>query len=257
MVRLKEVVFIHLVARFSLPMNEDPAPFLQIQRMFSAIAPRYDFLNRLLSCGQDQYWRKAAVNCLAPKAGDYFLDLATGTADIALEIAARDPLNIKVVGVDLSYAMLQLGKKKIRSRNLEKTINLQTGVAEHLAFADKTFDGVISAFGVRNFSNIERGLQEMLRVLKSKGRIVILEFSLPKNPLLSAGYRVYFDYFLPLIGRAVSGHHFAYRYLPESVSAFPSPSEFIKVMESNGFENVMYKNLTLGIATIYTGYKHV
>lgn len=238
-------------------MNEDPAPFLQIQRMFSAIAPRYDFLNRLLSCGRDQYWRKVAVDCLEPKAGDYFLDLATGTADIALEIAARNPLNIRVAGVDLSYPMLQMGKKKIRAQSLEKAINLQTGVAEHLAFADRTFNGVISAFGVRNFSNIERGLQEVLRVLKSRGKIVILEFSLPKNPLFKTCYRIYFDYLLPLIGRAVSGHHFAYRYLPESVSAFPSPPEFIKVMENNGFENVTHKNLTFGIATIYIGYKHV
>lgn len=239
-------------------MNQDPAVFSkQIQKMFNAIAPRYDFLNRLLSCGRDSYWRKVAVNSLAPKPGDVLLDLATGTADVALEIASRDPLNIKVVGVDFSVEMLELGKQKVRAGKLEKTIDLQSGVAEHLAFPNGTFNGIITAFGVRNFSNIEQGLQEMWRVLKSKGKIVILEFSLPENYAFKFIYRVYFDFFLPCIGRAVSGHHSAYAYLPRSVREFPSPPEFVRIMEKNGFKNVAYTNLTFGIATVYTGCKHV
>ena len=238
-------------------MNQDPSRFSkQIQKMFGAIAPRYDLLNCLLSCGRDKYWRKVAVNSLAPKPGDRFLDLATGTADVALEIADRDPSNIKVVGVDFSYEMLALGKVKIRARNLEKSIELQSGAAENLAFANGTFNGIITAFGIRNFSDIDRGLQEMWRVLKLKGKVVILEFSLPNNILFKMAYRIYFDFILPMIGRIVSGHQSAYSYLPQSVWEFPSPSEFVQMMKDNGFQDVAFKNLTFGIATVYTGHKY-
>lgn len=224
--------------------------------MFSAIAPRYDLLNSLLSCGRDKYWRKVAVNSLSPKSGDRFLDLATGTADVALEIADRDPMNIKVIGVDFSYEMLALGKKKIQAKNLGKVIGLQTGIAENLAFANGSFNGIITAFGIRNFSDIDRGLQEMWRVLNRKGKIVILEFSLPELPLLKLAYRIYFNFILPLVGKIISGHQSAYSYLPESVKEFPTPTEFAQVMKNNGFQNVAFKNLTFGIATIYTGYKY-
>ena len=238
-------------------MNQALPVFSPIQKMFDAIAPRYDFLNCLLSCGRDRYWRKVAVNLLSPKPGDMLLDLATGTADVALEIANRDALNIKVVGVDFSCEMLELGKMKVRAGNMEKVVDLKTGVAEHLDFASGTFNGIITAFGVRNFSNIEQGLQEMWRVLKSDGRVVILEVSLPQKPFCKWAYHLYFDFFLPLIGRIVSGHHSAYSYLPNSVSEFPCPQEFVRILEKNGFEDVAYKNLTFGVATIYTGFKYV
>lgn len=238
-------------------MRKDPAVFSrQIQNMFGSIAPKYDFLNRLLSCGRDRYWRKEAVDSLAPKAGDRCLDVATGTADVALEIASRDPMNIKVVGVDFSYKMLELGRRKIRARNLERAIDLQTGIAERLAFANGSFNGVITAFGIRNFSDMEKGLAEMRRALKPKGKVVILEFSFPSNPFLGLIYRLYFDFLLPLVGRKLSGHRSAYSYLPRSVGEFPSPPAFVGVMEKAGFENVAYKNLTFGIATIYTGFKY-
>ncbi len=240
-----------------LRMNHDPALFSkQIQKMFSAIAPHYDLLNCLLSCGRDKYWRKVAVNSLSPQSGDRLLDLATGTADVALEIADREPLNIKVVGVDFSHEMLVLGKKKIHAKNMDKVIGLQSGIAENLPFANGSFNGIITAFGIRNFSNIDRGLQEMWRVLKLKGRIVILEFSLPDNPFFKLAYRIYFDYILPMVGKALSGHQTAYSYLPESVWEFPSPPEFVQVMKNNGFQDVAFKNLTFGIATVYTGYKY-
>lgn len=239
-------------------MNQDPALFSkQIQKMFSAIAPRYDLLNSLLSCGRDKYWRKIAVNSLSPQSGDRLLDLATGTADVALEIAGRDLLNLNVIGVDFSFEMLQLGRKKIHAKKMEKIIRLQSGTAEHLAFANGTFNGIVTAFGIRNFSNIDCGLQEMWRVLKRKGKIVILEFSLPENIFFKSAYRIYFDHLLPWVGKYLSGHQTAYSYLPKSVWEFPSPTEFAQVMQKNGFQDVAFQNLTFGIATVYTGYKHV
>ncbi len=224
--------------------------------MFGAIAPKYDFLNRALSCGRDRYWRKTAVDALSPRPGDRCLDIATGTADVALEIASRDPGNIQVVGVDFSPQMLRLGNRKIRARNLERSIKLQQGMAETLAFANGSFHGIVTAFGIRNFSDRQKGLEEMWRVLKSKGRVVILEFSLPENPLLNLIYRLYFEYLLPWIGRMVSGHRSAYSYLPRSFGDFPGPQEFVLMMKKTGFQDVAYRNLSFGIATVYTGIKY-
>jgi len=225
--------------------------------MFTAIAPRYDLLNRLLSGGRDRYWRRMAVDGLSPEAGGRYLDLATGTADVALEIAGRHPGKVKVVGVDFSHKMLLLGKRKILAENLQQAIDLQTGSAEHLAFSDFSFHGVISAFGVRNFADIERGLQEMWRVLKSGGRIVILEFSMPGHPVFKRIYRFYFESLLPRLGALVSGHNRAYSYLPESVNRFPDPGGFVSILERAGFRNVHSRGLTCGIVTVYTGWKHV
>ncbi|MBI4382408.1 MAG: bifunctional demethylmenaquinone methyltransferase/2-methoxy-6-polyprenyl-1,4-benzoquinol methylase UbiE [Nitrospinae bacterium] len=238
-------------------MNKSHADFSrQIQNMFGAIAPKYDFLNRALSCGRDRYWRRKAVDALAPRPGDRCLDIATGTADVALEIASRDPGNIRVVGVDFSSQMLELGSRKVRARNMERSIALQQGMAESLAFANGSFHGIVTAFGIRNFSDREKGLKEMWRVLKSKGRVVILEFSLPANPVLGLLYRLYFERLLPWIGRRVSGHRSAYSYLPRSVGEFPGPREFVLMMKKTGFQDVAYRNLTFGIATVYTGFKY-
>ena len=225
----------------------------QIQAMFNAVAPRYDFLNRLLSAGYDRRWRKLAVNEFDSVANKTFLDVATGTADITLEIASRKPSYNKIIGMDFSQSMLELGYKKVSGLD----IYLIPGSAENIPLKDKTFDGVITAFGVRNFSDAKQGLREMYRVLKPKGKIVVLEFSFPQNGLLQWLYRFYFENILPLTGRIISGHKSAYSYLPASVANFPQGNDFKKMLEESGFENISLKELTLGIVTLYTGKKNV
>ena len=230
----------------------------QVQKMFSDIAPRYDLLNRLLSCGQDQYWRKRAVTRLSPQSGERFLDIATGTADVALEIIRNVPKGaVQVVGMDFSEKMLELARQKIDSLDKANSIQLECGSAESLPFEDNSFDGTTTAFGIRNFSDIGRSLREMHRVLKPGGRCVILEFSLPRNSILNALYRFYFEWLLPKVGRLISKHPSAYTYLPETVAAFPVRKEFSSLMQQAGFMNVTYKELTLGIVILYTGIKQV
>jgi demethylmenaquinone methyltransferase / 2-methoxy-6-polyprenyl-1,4-benzoquinol methylase len=228
----------------------------QIQKMFGAVAPKYDFLNRLLSAGRDQHWRQAAVNLLAPQKGERFLDIATGTADIALEIASRHPSELKVMGIDFSGPMLKLGQQKINQKNRQQTITLQKGCGESLPFADASFHGGITAFGLRNFSDPKRALYEMHRVLKPKGRAVILEFSHPSNPVLGWGYQFYFHFLLPQVGKFFSPHKSAYNYLPESVAKFPMRKDLALLMKNSGFERVTFKDLTFGIVTLYHGIKN-
>jgi len=230
----------------------------QVQKMFSDIAPRYDLLNRLLSCGQDRYWRKRAVTRLSPQSGERFLDIATGTADVALEIIRNVPKGaVQVVGMDFSEKMLELARQKIDSLDKANSIQLECGSAESLPFEDNSFDGTTTAFGIRNFFDIGRSLREMHRVLKPGGRCVILEFSLPRNPILNALYRFYFEWLLPKVGRLISKHPSAYTYLPETVAAFPVRKEFSSLMQQAGFMNITYKELTLGIVILYTGIKQV
>jgi demethylmenaquinone methyltransferase/2-methoxy-6-polyprenyl-1,4-benzoquinol methylase len=238
---------------------ESPATLnRQVQKMFSDIAPRYDLLNRLLSCGQDQYWRKRAVGRLSPQAGERFLDIATGTADVALEIIRNSPKGgVQVVGVDFSEKMLELARQKIDSQDQANFVQLESCSAESLPFEDNSFDGTTTAFGVRNFSDVGQSLREMHRVLKPGGRCMILEFSLPKNSVLNALYRFYFEVLLPKVGRLISKHPSAYTYLPETVASFPVRQEFSSLMQQAGFKNVVYKELTFGIVILYAGVKQV
>ena len=225
-----------------------------IQDMFNAVAPRYDFLNGLLSAGCDRYWRKIAVDELKPIANSFFLDVATGTADIALEVALRD--KSQIIGVDFSAAMLEIGKNKVVARNMQSSVRLFPGAAENLPLKSNSFDGAISAFGARNFADIDHAIDEFYRVLKPKGKIVILEFSFPQNGFLQWLYRLYFEKILPVMGRLVSGHKSAYSYLPDSVGAFPKGEAFASLLTKAGFESVTFKELTFGVTTIYTGFKH-
>jgi len=236
------------------PVEDRIAFSRQVRDMFSNIAPRYDLLNSVLSLGLDRYWRKKAVGRLAPQPGNKYLDLATGTADVALEIAGRVP-NVQIVGVDFSDTMLEWAARKIKKRGQTTSIELKSAPAESLPFDDAFFNGIITAFGIRNFSNIEQSLREMWRVLEPAGKTVILEFSLPRNSLLSAGYRIYFDHVLPRIGRMVSGHPRAYQYLPDSVGRFPVRDDFAKLLQQAGFHDVTHSDLTCGVVTIYTGVK--
>ncbi len=228
-----------------------------IQNMFNAVAPRYDFLNRLLSVGCDRYWRKIAVNQLGKVENKIYLDMATGTADIALEIAKRTPEALQITGIDCSNNMLELGRIKINKAKLNTAISLIPGSAENIPIKDQIFDGAITAFGVRNFSNFQKGLLEIHRVLKPNGIIVILEFSFPKNIFIQLIYRVYFKKILPIVGRLISRHKTAYSYLPESVTNFPQGEAFKNLLKDSGFNKVGFKTLSFGIVTLYTGIKNV
>ena len=228
----------------------------QIQSMFNAVAPKYDFLNRLLSVGCDRFWRKAAVSEFKSLENKTILDVATGTADIPLEIVKRYPKPMQIVGMDFSLSMLKVGNKKISNNKLNNNIKLIPGAAENIPFKDHSFDGVIASFGVRNFMDTKQGLREMHRILKPNGKIIILEFSFPKNIILEWLYRYYFEKILPITGRIISGHKTAYSYLPSSVVKFPQGENFKKILECVGFKNISLKPLTLGIVTLYKGIKN-
>ena len=234
---------------------EDTTAFtLQTREMFTSIAPRYDFLNRLLSVGQDKYWRQRAIDLLDPMENERILDVATGTGDMVIEVAKRN-LSVQIFGIDFSQRMLDLGRIKIARNGYNQAVSLQIGSGECLPFADESFDGVICAFGIRNFADVQLGLREFFRVLKPGGRIVVLEFSIPQNQFLKTAYEWYFNLILPKIGNIISGHLNAYSYLPESVANFPSQKKFIKWIEKIGFKKVSFSELTFGIVSIHRGYK--
>ncbi len=238
-----------------LPYNiEDKTKKEQVADMFNNISPKYDLLNRLLSVGIDILWRKAALSFLKKDKPQKILDIATGTADFALE-ALKQLQPEQIIGVDISAGMLEKGKEKIKQRQLDNKIQLQLGDSERLLFDDNTFDAVIVAFGVRNFENLERGLTDMLRVLKPKGKVVILEFSKPKKAPIKQLYNFYFKNILPAIGKMVSKDARAYTYLPESVQAFPEGKDFTNILEKVGFKNVSCKPLSFGISSVYVGEK--
>ena len=222
--------------------------------MITAIAPRYDFLNSLLSIGQDRYWRKAATDILSPNINEYILDIATGTGDMILEIASKNN-SAQIIGIDFSLCMLDIGRDKIKKKKYDPFVSLLMGSGECLPFANESFDCAVNAFGIRNFFNIKLGLLEVFRVLKPGGRIVILEFSTPNNILLKNIYNWYFQYVLPIVGKLISQHNNAYSYLPKSVAKFPDQNEFMKLMSKTGFQKVSLTKLSFGIVSIYLGYK--
>lgn len=236
------------------PYNEQEHKTQQVSRMFNNIAKHYDFLNHFLSLGIDKSWRKRSIQKLQGRKVERLLDVATGTADLALE--ARKRLNVpEIVGVDISEQMLEVGRKKIAKRNWTAHIDLRTGNSEDLPFEDNSFDAITVAFGVRNFANLEKGLQEMYRVLRPGGKLVVLEFSRPKLFPFKQGYNFYFRNLLPFIGRVTSKDPKAYSYLYESVQAFPDGQDFLDVLEKIGLKSTQCEALTLGIASIYTGEK--
>ena len=236
------------------PYEKEGSKKIQVSNMFDKIAPYYDFLNGLLSMGIDTIWRKKAIQFLAQRQPQMVLDVATGTADLAIE-AARSLNPRQIIGVDISNEMLDIGRNKIRKQNLTKQISLQEGDSENLDFADNTFDAITVAFGVRNFENLERGLKEMKRVLKSGGQLVVLEFSKPSIFPFRQVFNGYFKYVLPTIGKLTSKDPKAYKYLYESVQAFPDGQDFVSILEKTGFNSNQCKRLSLGICTIYSGIK--
>lgn len=225
----------------------------QVAQMFDRIAFRYDFINRFLSAGIDMYWRKRAIRELKKVKPALILDSATGTADMAI-LARRYLQTNKIIGIDISTCMLELGRKKIDKLMLNDHIELQLGDSETINFANDTFDAVTVAFGVRNYENLRTGLQEMLRVMKPGGKLVVLEFSKPKS-VMKGLYNLYMKTVAPAIGSLISKNRYAYQYLNKSVKAFPEGIEFLKILNETGYTSTYLKTLSLGICTIYCGHK--
>ncbi len=223
-----------------------------IRAMFDAIAPRYDLLNRLLSLGIDRRWRRLAVSQLQLPPTGRVLDIATGTGDVALEIAARTPPTVRIVGSDFTQGMLVRGREKVLNSPWRERITLVNAPCEALPHPDFSFDGVSIAFGIRNVVDRQAGLREMHRVLRPGGRVVILEFSTPRSRLVKSAYHFYFRRLLPRIGGLLSQRS-AYQYLPDSVLEFPEREIFKGMMAAAGFTDVRHLDLTFGIATIYVG----
>ena len=228
----------------------------QVANMFNRIAGKYDFLNHFLSLGIDRIWRRKAVKEfieLSSNKHAKLLDLATGTGDLALEALSVSPFQI--TGIDISSNMLELARMKISKAGLAGSIQVQQGDSENLPFQEADFDGVMVGFGVRNFENIEKGLQEMYRVLKPGGKAVVLEFSKPRIFPFRQIYTFYFRFILPFLGKKVSKDDEAYSYLHRSVSAFPDGDAFLILLNHAGFIHTKQRPLSLGICTIYTGFK--
>ncbi|RZK42023.1 MAG: bifunctional demethylmenaquinone methyltransferase/2-methoxy-6-polyprenyl-1,4-benzoquinol methylase UbiE [Pedobacter sp.] len=236
------------------PYQNESSKKEQVAEMFNNISGTYDFLNHFLSLGIDIIWRRKAIRELKAIQPKTMLDVATGTGDFAFEsISILRPE--KIVGVDISKGMLAIAERKIKERNLDGVFSVELGDSEGLNFEDNTFDAITVAFGVRNYENLEKGLADMFRVLKPNGKIVILEFSMPRAFPIKQLYNFYFKYITPFFGRIFSKDKKAYTYLPESVAAFPDGQAFTKLMDKVGYKNTKHRPLTFGISAIYTGIK--
>jgi demethylmenaquinone methyltransferase/2-methoxy-6-polyprenyl-1,4-benzoquinol methylase len=227
----------------------------QVAGMFDQIAFRYDFLNRFLSGGIDRRWRKRAIKELKDLQPKKILDVATGTADVAL-MTHQLLKPVTIIGIDISEGMLEIGRKKVAKLLLNKQIELQQGDSEAINFDENTFDAITVAFGVRNFENLVKGLAEMLRVLKPGGKLVVLEFSKPKQTVFKGFYNLYMRVVTPGIGKLISKNREAYQYLNDSVQKFPEGNDFLTIMNDVGYTATYLKTLTGGICTIYCGTKN-
>ncbi len=243
------------------PMDKPVVPYSdsllgkkqQVEQMFDNIASRYDLMNSVLSLGIYNIWKKKLVSELKDEKPKLILDVATGTADIAIALLKLNPK--KIIGADISKEMIAFGNKKIAQLHLEQKIELQVGDAENLQFEQNKFDAVSVAYGVRNFGNLEKGLSEMLRVLKPGGKVVILEFSNPRSKIIKWFFDFYFHRVCPLLGSLIAGDKSAYTYLPQSVKVFPDGKQFENILQSIGFVKTKCVTLSFGIATLYSGYK--
>ena len=221
----------------------------QVAQMFDNIAKRYDFLNSILSFGSHKIWRTKCVNLLKTKQPQIILDVATGTGDFAIACEKLHPE--KIIGIDISEGMMELGREKIKQLHLDKLITLEHGNAETLNFPDNTFDAIVVGFGVRNFANLEKGLTNLQRILKPKGQMIILETSFPKNKFFKAIYNFGFSTLTPLVGKLFSKDKQAYNYLTNSVKAFPHNDNFVAILNKLNFKNTYFKSLGIGAAAIY------
>jgi len=238
-----------------VPFKEsDQSKKQQVATMFDKIAFRYDFLNRFLSAGIDVSWRKKAIKQLQSLQPQILLDVATGTGDVAI-LAERMLKPKKIVGIDISQGMLDIGRKKIEKLGLQNKIELVKGDSEMIGFPDNTFDAITVAFGVRNYQNLEKGLADMLRVLKPGGKLVVLEFSRPKQVLFKGVYNLYMNTIAPGFGKLIAKNKDAYQYLNDSVQRFPEGEQFLDILKNVGYSATYSKVLTLGICSIYCGSK--
>jgi demethylmenaquinone methyltransferase / 2-methoxy-6-polyprenyl-1,4-benzoquinol methylase len=235
------------------PVTQQPGRKEQVRQMFDSIAGNYDFLNHFLSLGIDRSWRRKLIKKMAEQKPAKVLDLATGTADLAIMAASIDPEMIN--GTDITEGMLEIGRKKVAGKGLQNKIQLLLADSENLPFDDNSFDAATVAFGVRNYENLPKGLNEMIRVLKPGGKAYILEFSKPKTTPFRQLFNFYFQDILPLFGKLVSKHNSAYKYLPESVYKFPEGNEFLSIMKQSGFVNCTDTRFTLGVCSFYTAEK--
>jgi demethylmenaquinone methyltransferase/2-methoxy-6-polyprenyl-1,4-benzoquinol methylase len=235
------------------PYNSEKSKKEEVAEMFNNISANYDFLNHFLSLGIDHLWRKKAIKQLKNLEVKKVIDIATGTGDFAIASLKLNP--DEVIGVDISSGMLEVGAKKMKNKRHDKTIKMILGDSENLAFEDNYFDALTVGFGVRNFENLEKGLSEMLRVIRPGGKIVILEFSKPKKFPIKQVFSFYSKYFIPFFGKRISKDTQAYAYLPESVAAFPEGKEFENILKKLNYKSVQSIILSGGIATIYTGTK--
>lgn len=228
----------------------------RIRTLFDSIAKDYDRLNHILSLGVDKTWRRRALKWITDGGeGKRILDIACGTGDFSIEIAKHSDALTTVTGVDLSDGMLEVMRRKVSSAGLSARVSAEQGNSEDMHFDSGTFERATIAFGIRNFENREKALREILRVLKTGGRLVILELSVPSSPLIKWLYCLYFTKILPWIGGKVSGDKAAYRYLPSSVLKFPGKGEWMATMEECGFKSVTHKAFTFGICRMYIGEK--
>ena len=225
----------------------------QITSMFNSISGEYDFLNKIMTFGIDEVWRRKIYKIAKESNPKIILDLATGTADIAIELANIQ--NAKIIGVDISKKMLNVGSKKILKKNLKSKIHLQLGDAENIDYPDKYFDVVTIGFGVRNFENLKVGLKEAFRVLKKNGKIIILETSVPKNLIIRFFYKIFVRIFVTTLGKLFSKDKSAYNYLQKSAEKFPYGSNFVSILETVGFKNSIVESQMFGATSIYTAEK--
>ena len=235
------------------PYNTDKSKKEEVAQMFNNISARYDFLNHFLSLGIDHIWRRKAVNKLREIQPKRILDLATGTGDFAIALLKLNPSQI--IGMDISSGMLDVGKNKMKAKHVSHIIDMQLGDSENMPFEDDYFDAITVGFGVRNYEHLEKGLTEMLRVTRSGGKIVILEFSKPKRFPIKQAFGFYSRFIIPFFGKRISKDEKAYAYLPESVAAFPEGKAFTDILSKLGYKQVDATLVSGGIATIYSGIK--
>jgi demethylmenaquinone methyltransferase/2-methoxy-6-polyprenyl-1,4-benzoquinol methylase len=236
------------------PFKEAKGKKEQVSEMFDSIAQRYDFMNRFLSVGIDISWRKKAIDLFKNDKPQHILDVATGTGDMAI-MAAKRIKPKKITGIDISPKMLEIGRVKVAKENLQTGIELLSGDSETINFSNDSFDGVMVAFGVRNFENLEKGLEEIFRVMKPGAKLVVLEFSKPKWGLIRSFYQLYMGTIAPQMAKWFHQNKQAYQYLNESAKAFPDREDFVQILSKIGYSDTYFKPLSLGICCIYCGQK--
>lgn len=236
------------------PYNSKEAKGKQVERMFDSIAHSYDLLNHTLSLGIDKHWRKAAIDSLRPFQPQHILDVATGTGDFAM-LAAKELQPKSLLGIDLSEGMMDVGRRKVKDAQLDNVIRFQKEDCLHLTLEKDSFDAVMVAYGIRNFENLDQGLREMCRVLKPKGRLVIIELTSPNRFPMKQLFWLYSHVLMPTLGKLISKDSQAYAYLPATMEAFPQGEEMQHILQKAGFKDVKFKRFTFGLSTLYMASK--